>query len=96
MSNKTDTATEPELAEQLGFPKGTDVQRAIQSLVAPIEHVLVIGQAARGISISYSGPVDDLVLQAERTAMLLNAALARANQRIGELKAKKEAGNGGN
>lgn len=85
-----DTTTTNDLAETIGLPKGTDVSKAIQSLSAPIETLLITAQAARGISFQYSGIDGDELIQARRSAILLQETLAKVYQHIGSLSAKTE------
>jgi len=87
MSQINDDTT-PDIAVKLGFPKGTDVDKAIQSLSAPIETLLIVGQAARGISFQYSGIEADELAQAERVAVLLQGTLRKVHQHIGGLTTK--------
>jgi len=74
-----------ELAEQLGFPKGTDVQKAVQTLAGPIEAVQVIVQAARPPVFTYVGIDGDELKKLERMATILQIALASTQQQIGAL-----------
>jgi len=79
--------TNDDIAEQFGLPRG-DVQKAIQSLVGPIESLHVVVQAARSPMISYMGLDGDELAKLNRVAIILQIALSLTQQQIGALSSK--------